>query len=185
MTYDRNMVKPVLDRVAAVNQGDFSKLPPSPIVKTVVPTSEEEGREWRYSLDKPSEDWFKPEFSDAEWKHGLGGFGTKGTPGAIVRTEWKTSDIWMRAEVTLSDERFASLHFRLHHDEDAEVYVNGVLAGLYGGYTSEYEEFPLTSSGRNAIKPGKNTIAVHCRQTGGDQYIDIGIVDLLPRTPTE
>ena len=181
MTYDRTIVKPVLDRVAAANRGDFSKMPPAPIFKTIVPTSEEKGREWRYTVDKPSENWFKPEFSDAEWKQGLGGFGTKETPGAIVRTEWKTSDIWMRAEATVSDEQFASLHFRLHHDEDAEVYVNGVLAGSYGGHTSEYDEFPLTQTGRNAFKPGKNTIAVHCRQTRGGQYIDVGIVDLLPQ----
>ena len=183
MTYDRKLVKPVLDRIAAVNRGDFSKVPPSPIVKTIVPTSEEQGREWRYTIEKPQENWFKPEFSDAEWSQGLGGFGTMGTPGAIVRTEWKTPDIWMRTEVTVPGDHFVSLHFRLHHDEDAEVYVNGVLAGSYSGYTSEYEEFPMTPAGQNAIKPGKNTIALHCRQTGGGQYVDIGIVDLLPPAP--
>ena len=180
MTYDRKIVKPVLERVAAANRGDFSKVPPPPIVKTIVPTSEEKGREWRYTADKPVENWIQPEFSDGEWKQGLGGFGTQGTPGAIVRTEWKSNDIWMRTAVTVSDEHFVSLHFRIHHDDDAEVYINGVLAGSYDRYTSEYEEVPLTPEGRNAIKPGKNTIAVHCKQIKGGQYIDVGIVDLLP-----
>ena len=185
MTYDRKIVKPILDRIAAVNRGDFSKMPPSPIVKTIVPTSEEQGREWRYTEKKPAENWFKTEFSDTEWTNGLGGFGTYGTPGAIVRTEWKTSDIWMRTEITVSEDHFTSPHFRLHHDEDAEVYINGVLAGSYGGFSSEYEEFPLTAEGRKALMPGKNTIAVHCRQTEGGQYIDIGIVDLLPPAPNK
>lgn len=180
MTYDRKVVKPVLDRVGAANRGDFSKLPPSPIIKAVVPTSEEQGRLWRYTIDQPSENWFTTEFPDAEWKQGLGGFGTQGTSGAVVRTEWKSSDIWMRAEVTVSDEHFASLRFRLHHDDDAEVYVNGVLAGSYGGFTTEYDEFPMAPAAQDALRPGKNTIAVHCRQTKGDQYIDVGIVDLLP-----
>ncbi|MCX6141727.1 MAG: hypothetical protein NTZ35_00765, partial [Ignavibacteriales bacterium] len=180
MTYDRKIVKPILERVAAANRGDFSNVPPSPIIKTIVPTSEEQGREWRYTFDKPMENWMQPEFSDSGWKNGMGGFGTQGTQGAIVRTEWKSNDIWMRTEVMVSGEQFTSLHFRLHHDEDAEVYINGVLAGTYGGYTSEYEEVPLTSAGRDAIKPGRNAIAVHCKQTRGGQYIDVGIVDLLP-----
>ena len=160
--------------------GDFSKVPPPPVVKIVVPTSEEQGRLWRYTVDKPLENWSTPEFSDSGWKQAPGGFGTQGTSGAIVRTEWKSSGIWMRTQVTIPDEQFASLHFRLHHDDDAEVYINGVLAGSYGGYTTEYDEFPMTPEGQNALRPGKNTVAVHCRQTGGGQYIDVGIVDLLP-----
>jgi hypothetical protein len=185
MTYDRSIVKPVLDRVAAANRGDFSRIPPPPIVKIIVPTSEEQGREWRYTVGKPPETWFMPVFSDTAWKLGLGGFGTKGTSDAIVRTEWKSSDIWMRTEVTVPFDHFTSLHFRVLHDDEAEVYVNGVMAGSYSGYTSEYEEFPLTPAGRDAIKPGKNLIAVHCRQTGGGQYIDVGIVDLLPPVPKQ
>ena len=180
MTYDRMIVKPDLDRVAAVSRGDFSRMPPPPVVKSIVSTSEEQGRAWRYTIEKPSDNWFKPEFSDDGWKQGLGGFGTEGTPGAVVRTEWKTSDIWMRTEVSVPDEHFVSLHFRLHHDDDAEVYINGVLAGSFGRHTSEYDEFPILPAGRDALTPGKNIIAVHCKQIKGGQYIDVGLVDLLP-----
>jgi hypothetical protein len=180
MTYDRSVVKPVLDRVAAANRGDFSRMPPPPIVKSIVPTSEEQGRMWRYTLDKPAEDWFSAGFSDGSWNKGLGGFGQQGTEGGIVRTEWKTSDIWLRTEVMISESRFTALHFRLYHDDDAEVYINGVLSGSFARYTREYDEFPVTPDGQKAIKPGKNTIAVHCKQKKGGQYLDLGIVDLLP-----
>jgi hypothetical protein len=180
MTYDRAVVKPYLDRIAAVNRGDFSKVPPSPIIKTVIPTSEEQGQLWRYTLEKPQENWFKPGFSDDDWKQGAGGFGTTKTPGAVVRTEWSTSDIWLRREITMPAEKFNSLCFRVHHDEDAEVYVNGVLAATFDGYATEYGESPLTPAAKKALKPGKNLIAVHCKQTEGGQYIDVGIVDLIP-----
>ena len=65
-----------------------------------------------------------------------------------------------------------------HHDEDVEIYINGVLAATAAGYTSSYEEMPLTLTGRNALKPGKNQMSVHCRQTRGGQYIDVGLVEL-------
>jgi hypothetical protein len=182
LTYDRAIIKPDLERVAAVNRGDFSRMPPPPIVKTLVPTSEEKAAEWRYTFDKPADDWTKPGFDDAAWKKGPGGFGTAATPGAVVGTEWKTSDVWLRREITMPDGPFTELCLRIHHDEDAEIYVNGVLAGKFSGFTAEYGEAPLTPEGAAAIQPGKNTIAVHCCQTRGGQFIDVGLVDVIPAT---
>jgi len=48
------------------------------------------------------------------------------------------------------------------------------------GFTTTYEELPLNPAARNTLKPGKNIIAVHCRQTRGGQYIDVGLVDVIP-----
>ena len=48
----------------------------------------------------------------------------------------------------------------------------------WSGFVGRYESFPLTEKGRAALKPGKNTVAIHCRQTGGGQYVDLGFVDV-------
>ena len=72
------------------------------------------------------------------------------------------------------------LAFRIHHDEDAEIFINGVLAATVQGYVTEYVEVPMLPAARAALKEGENLVAVHCRQTGGGQSIDVGIVERVP-----
>ena len=99
----------------------------------------------------------------------------------MVRTEWKTKDIWIRREFDLPKGDLGELSLLMHHDDDVEVYLNGVLAVKKTGYTSDYEEFALTKAALGALKAGKNTIAIHCHQHTGGQYIDAGLIHLVPR----
>jgi hypothetical protein len=177
LTYDRAVVKVDLERAAAANRGDFSRAAEQ---LELVPTSREKGQPWRFTTDKAAEGWFRPGFDAAGWKEGPGGFGTERTPGAVVRTEWNTSDIWIRREITLPDELPPELYLLMHHDEDAEVYLNGVPAAKVSGYTTGYEEVPISREARAALKPGKNVVAVHCHQTTGGQYIDVGLAAVKP-----
>lgn len=172
LTYDRAIIKPDIQHVAAANQGRV------PRVCVVLPTAQGHVHAWRYTFQKPPENWFRPDFDDSGWKEGPAGFGTQGTPGAVVRTEWKTPDIWLRRVVELPAVQ-GDVALWIHHDEDAEVYINGVLVGQAQGFTVTYEEFLLDAKGRQAIRPGKNLLAVHCKQTRGGQYIDLGLVELV------
>jgi hypothetical protein len=175
LTYDRAIIKVDVERAAAVARGDFSRVPQ---VRVLVPTSEDKGQTWRYTVTKPKGDWQAVDFEDDKWAESVGGFGTKGTPGAVVRTEWKTDDIWIRRTFTLPEEKLGDVYLRLHHDENAEVYLNGVLAAKVEGYITSYEEVPITDEARATLKLGKNTIAIHCHQTTGGQYIDAGLVEV-------
>ncbi len=114
------------------------------------------------------------------WKEGRSGFGTEGTPGSIIGTRWDGADIWLRREIELPAGALAGAELWIHHDEDAEVYVNGVLAAKLSGYTSSYETVPLSAPARAALKAGKNLIAVRCHQTSGGQYIDLGLATVEP-----
>jgi len=181
MTYDRAVIKPVLQRLACVNRGDFTKVPPAPQIRVIVPTSEDAAQQWQYTTERPGTDWFSPSFDAGRWKTGAGGFGTTGTPGAVVRTTWSGSDIWLRRAATVGPGPYSSLQLRIHHDEDAEVYINGILAGSFGGYTTDYEEISLPRAIARALKSGTIIIAVHCKQTSGGQYIDVGLIDRIPR----
>ena len=175
MTYDRAVVKPDADKVAEANRG---RIPPPPEAKVAVPTAQKEPMVWRYTFEKPAKDWLKADFDDSSWKAGPAGFGAKGTPGAVVRTPWKSADIWMRREFTLGEDQLKDPLLLMHHDEDVEVYINGAPAAKAGGFTTDYDQFDISAQGRAALRPGKNLMAVHCHQTRGGQYIDVGIVEL-------
>lgn len=152
--------------------------------RVLVPTSESQPQTWRMTLDKPAGDWFQPAYDDAAWKAAPGGFGTAGTPGAVVGTTWKTDDIWLRREFTLDlVPATGELFLRVHHDEDVEIYVNGQEVLSLPNYIGDYQIFQATAKLRAALRPGKNTLAVHCKQTVGGQFIDCGIqaVEVLPQ----
>ncbi len=166
------------DKTKAAN---WAPMPRPPKVTVVVPAADQQPATWRYTTSKPADDWAKPGFNDSAWKQGQSGFGTEGTPGAVVGTTWNTPDIWLRREVEIPADKLDGLELWLHHDEDAQVYINGVLAASAGGYSTSYETLPLSSAAKAAMKPGRNVIAVHCRQTSGGQYIDVGLVDAVPQ----
>jgi hypothetical protein len=177
MLYDRATWKGWASR-DVTKAANWAPLPKPPKTVVVLPTSEKESVAWRYTSQAPATNWFQPEFDASAWKEGPGGFGTRRTPGAVVRTEWNTPDIWLRREFLMPEGKWSDLQFRMHHDEDAEVYVDGVLATQVSGYITSYEAVPIKTKARALFKPGKHNLAVHCKQTTGGQYIDVGVVDV-------
>lgn len=158
----------------------LDKIDPRPrVTRSLTSTSESEGIPWQYHLQKPEEGWAASEFDDTGWSSGLGGFGTANTPGAIVRTEWSSSDIWLRRAFDVSSEELddSDLLLRFHHDEDVEVFLNGVEVLRQPRWTTGYQELRLTGS--KALRAGRNVIAVHCHQNGGGQYIDVGLYKIV------
>jgi hypothetical protein len=176
MTYDRDVVKMDTERLAEAHRR--LSLPP-PEVKTIVPTSRDQAQTWRFTTTEPEEGWQAADFDDSSWQEGEGGFGKEGTPGAVVRTKWETSDIWIRRTFDLQDGPSFQAQLEIHHDEDAEVYLNGRLVTELSDYTSDYTLLWLGKEARAALKSGRNVLAVHCRQTTGGQYIDVGLVEVL------
>jgi hypothetical protein len=149
----------------------------------VLATSESTPARWRYVLEAPSKDWFQVDFSGANWKQGDAPFGTLEPPFARhPNTTWTSSDIWLRREFELpAGTEIKDPVLLLHHDEDATVYINGVLAVTAQGYNAEYETIDVSPEAAAALKPGRNVIAVHCRQTGGGQYFDLGLETIVKK----
>jgi len=185
MTYDREVLK--LD--AELTAAETIKLYDTPpVVKTVLATSQVVPQTWSYTTEKPGEDWYKPDFDDSGWKTGPAGFGhfNPTHPTLIVspRTRWTSSDIWIRRSFDLDDTDFVSPHFLIHHDEVAKVYINGKLALNLPYNSNFYTWIPLDNEMLKTLKTGTNSIAVHCNNEHHPQYIDVGIVDILPPNRT-
>ena len=163
-------------------------LPISPKVTTLVPTSEKDAQTWRYTTDKPGENWHQSSFDDSSWKSGPGGFGEPTTPGSHVKTVWKSNDIWLRRSLDLpadwKPQTGREYAVRIHHDEDTEIYFDGHLIARTTGFTTDYVEVPLDAEAVKKLHGGKSTLAVHCHQTGGGQYVDVGLVE-ISETPAK
>lgn len=196
LTYDREVLKFDAERLRRLHARLYG---PTPTTTPLIPTSEDEPQTWRYTLYEPADGWQRPDFDDSNWKAAPGGFGEPSTPGSVVRTDWKSPDIWLRRTFELDDDTrnrvssgspvsdqaaepaeasATSVYLRLHYDEDSEVYINGVLAARVTGYVTEYVLLPVSEAAQQALRTGENTIAVHCHQTGGGQYIDAGLVEV-------
>lgn len=148
---------------------------------TTVSSAQEIVDKWRFTLRKPADGWQRTTFDDSTWKEANGGFGSRDTPGARVSTSWTANNIWLRKSFSIESIP-AKPVLLIHHDEDAEIYINGKSVAVAKGFTTEYKTLPLNDA---ALKIGDNQMAVHCRQTNGGQFIDVHLVDAdhIPTLP--
>jgi len=168
------------DKVVAAN---WAPLPAAPKATYILANSQKTPTVWRYvtTASKPADDWAKPDFSDAAWKTGNAPFANNPPGGIPTGTNWSDTpgDIWIRRKVTLPPGSYKNLAFMVYHDEDVEIYVNGILASEDGGYNSGYDALEITPAAAALLKPGATvTIAAHVHQTVGGQGIDLGLASL-------
>ncbi len=160
---------------------NWAPLPPPPVVKIVVPTAQSGPIYWHYTLDKPAAGWNKPGFDVSDWKTGAAGFGSV-DPGVKPRTNWRTDNIWLRRTFTMPAGKFKHLCVYCYHDEDVQVYINGVFAASAPGFSTSYVPIRMTPAGRRALHAGRNLMAVHVLQTTGGQFFDAGLAQwYIPR----
>lgn len=163
-----SQIRSALEKAGVLGQGKGAR------VTTFVEDARRGGAEWFYTTEKPGDDWREVGFVNKSWYKARSGFGHGNPPGSVQTTEWKTPEIWLRTTFgleTLPD----SLVLDLHHDEDVAVYLNGALVHEAKGYLTDYETVVLPKSAVDALQTGRNVVAVHCRQTGGGQYIDLAL----------
>ncbi|GLR18431.1 hypothetical protein GCM10007940_30470 [Portibacter lacus] len=141
-------------------------------VEMIIPSAEDAAISWKYTTEKPSEDWMEEDFDDNKW---LASDGAIGTPGlnANIKTTWEEDEIWIRRTIDLT-ESIEEPVLKILHDDDYQVYVNGHLVKEASRSNNKHELIKLDQSVSKYFKSGKNIIAAYCIDTGGDQAIDLG-----------
>ena len=143
-------------------------------MQMIVPTYEKENWNARYTIHKPSGDWMNETFDDTSWNTGKGSFGSPGRLKAI--TPWNTPDIWVRREVIIPENALDSdLFIEYSHDDGVEIYINGFQVANSGNAARANVMERISEEGKKHIRPGKNIIAAHCNDGGGESFLDFGI----------
>lgn len=182
LTYDRKVLKTDNPAKIRAKIQEVLDMPHSDMkVTPIISTSGSHRYKWRYSFsaDVPRH-WQEPGFDDSSWPLGEGAFGANvGSSQHLVGTNWNTNDIVMRRWFRIGDltpEAIDAMRFVTFHDEDIEIYINGVWAASRSGYTNGYIPVDISDQAKAAIRPGEwNLIALRGKQSSGGQIMDVGI----------
>jgi hypothetical protein len=144
---------------------------------TVLPASDETAYTMKYTESKPAEGWEKSEYTDGDWKNGTAPFGD-----GQAKTQWTSKDLWARRTFNLTRTDFKGLNLKIMHDDDVEVYLNGVPIYDCKCFNGKFMNIAVDNK---ALKKGSNTLAIHVKNNTGGQWLDAGLVYEKPNAIQE
>ena len=141
--------------------------------------------EAKFTSIPPDEGWEQPDFNDVYWQMGEGAFGTPDM--WEVKTQWLSSDIWVRREVEIDPYllEHKKIYLRYSHDDVFQLYINGkqlVNTGFEWGADFRVE---VPDSILSTMKGGKALIAAHCENRTGGALVDFGLFAEESTIPVE
>jgi len=142
------------------------------IFETVIPAADETNYSIRYTMSTPENGWIKEDFDDGGWKVGFAPFGDNRS----AKTSWLSKDIWVRRSFNLQETDMENLYLKLHHDDNVEVYLNGVQVHSHRGWLNKFAYYSINDAARKTLKKENNVLAIHCANTAGGAWLDAGLV---------
>lgn len=133
---------------------------------SILPAADENYYQVQYTETRPAEDWMKEDFDDSRWKSGAAPMGN--IDGA--QSKWEQRDIWVRRTFTINDPIDGELFLKTKHDDDCDIYLNGEKV-----YSSGLVSKLTYTTIANKLKKGKNVLALHAVNTGGESWLDAGL----------
>jgi len=143
----------------------------APRYETVLASAEEKSENVKYTETKPSGDWTNISYADADWKTGAAPFGDNMT---FAKTRWVSPDLWTRRVFPAQKNAPGELFLKINHDDNVEVYLNGVNIYSRKTWTGKYIYMAVSDS--LLKQEGNNVLAIHIANTAGGQWLDAGLV---------
>lgn len=139
--------------------------------KVILPTGK-----WntQFSEQEPAGDWTGREFNDKSWHTGTGSFGNNDFPNR--QNDWLSSDIWIRRTFDLKEDlSMEKLMVEYSHDDNFELYINGVKVVDTGYAWRNGVQLELSAEAKATLKKGPNVLAAHCHNRTGGAFVDFGL----------
>ena len=143
--------------------------------KTILPSAEEQAYECKYTESQPADSWTSPNFTESGWQTGAAPFSDKKSN---AKTLWTSKDLWVRRTFNYDGQTIGHLLLKLQHDDNIQVFLNGIQIFDNVGWSSDFELLPIDEFKDKLIK-GSNILAVHIANTAGGAYLDEGILNEL------
>jgi len=144
------------------------------LLKPLEKMSESEDWTARYVNEMPPKKWIERNFNDKNWKTGKAAFGKRENQN--INTGWESENIWVRREFTLDNDLSGKKIFlEYSHDDDVEIYINGIEVVRISDKCQDNATQELSEEVVSSLQKGKNIIAAHCRNKGGDAFLDFGL----------
>jgi len=139
--------------------------------ETVVAAADEKPYQCKYTETIPQEGWMNESFDDSKWSTGLAPFSNDES---YAKTIWKTKDIWTRRIFSINEIPSGNLYLKLQNDDGVDVYLNGEKIYSCTCVNHKAAYLLLDETIKNKLHMGKNLLAIHCENTGGDAWLDAG-----------
>lgn len=141
---------------------------------TILPTAATERWDAVYTENEPTGDWKSIDYNDSSWAKGKAAFGTTDMPN--LSTPWESKNIWVRRTFDLPEDYSGKpLILEYSHDDDFELYINGVKVVETGYAWNNNVLLELSDEAKATLKPGKNVIAAYGQNRVGGAYVDFGL----------
>ncbi|MDD3038317.1 glutaminase family protein [Bacteroides sp.] len=136
-----------------------------------------DGERWegKFTSLMPNKGWEQPDYDDKYWQVGEGAFGTKDK--REVKTQWLSSDLWVRREVEVDPYllEHRKIYLRYSHDDGLQLYINGKhLVSTKDGIGANLK-IEVPDSILVTMKEGKALIAAHCENKMKSALLDFGL----------
>ncbi|WP_335966611.1 DUF4965 domain-containing protein [Galbibacter sp. PAP.153] len=147
----------------------------APSYKTIIPTGTENAYSAKITEENPGENWQKNNFNDTSWKSAPAPYGD----GDMANTKWTSDQIWYRRTFSLKSTDLGEIFLKLRHDDDVEVYINGIEVYTCKCWNDGYEYYTIPQEAIKSLKATDNVLAVHVKNNVGGQALDAGIVEKI------